>query len=239
MQGGCSRPEANCGPIATAELAAYFVIASNPRPYVVTFNEVCSPQYARLLELIAPLGYVGKFIVTNPQASQKCLQHGNALFILGAATNIRPIEVTFKSQVSGGDTRKLYCMSADTFFGIHVGCVTHLDPGGDTVTRKQNAEARSAANGYMPGYPKVIGGDLNLSPASSVVPWSGYREVDPSLLPTFSSDSPRVKIDWVQGDSEHHRSAVRLPRVCLPKDDDPGSDDPGSDHCTVSGDFYP
>ena len=76
---------------------------------------------------------------------------------------------------------------------------THLDHTRDPSDRVAQAEALNAL--LLPDeVPTVLAGDLNAAPGSApmrVLHKAGWHEADAAHLPTFPSDEPGRKIDWV------------------------------------------
>jgi endonuclease/exonuclease/phosphatase family metal-dependent hydrolase len=138
-----------------------------PQPYVVTLNEVCRGQYAKL---VADLHYAGHF---EPTVRDRCWDGSD----YGIAILVRTGAVTLAGSwplpaPAGGEPRRLACVRDR----LLVGCVTHLDTD-PANTPSQVAEVAARTASLSPVV--VVGGDFNATPDSAALrPMdAGFREV--------------------------------------------------------------
>ena len=199
--GGNPIDDGNCGGLESANYLISQVVNSSNRPWHITLNEVCSPQYLQLVIYLQNFGYTGLFTYTNPDASPKCGQHGNALFTLGSLGGSGTW--LFNSQAGESDQRKITCKSVSTYVGYRKVCVSHLTNGSTTVRDNQDVAAAERATNWAPSYPTIAGLDRNSN--SRPNHWAAsYKELDNTNngfgRGTFQSFAlTRGKVDWVWG----------------------------------------
>jgi endonuclease/exonuclease/phosphatase family metal-dependent hydrolase len=132
----------------------------DPRPYVVTLDEVCRGQYDKL---VADLRYAGHF---EPTVRDRCWDGSD----YGIAILVRTASAAFAGSwelpaPAGGEPRRLACVRATVSDRPLVACVTHLDTDpANTPSQVAAVAARTA------GFPAVVvGGDFNALPDSAAM----------------------------------------------------------------------
>jgi len=227
IQGGCSGT-GNCGGLAPATTANYLVALSNPKPLVLTFNEVCGSQYSELYNYLSAQGYQGRFQLTaggvNCGTNDGTGIHGNAIFQPGAV--VASSSYYYVNRPPTGDVRGLYCLTTSIFGLVRNSCVTHLD-NSSSYTSLQNGEAAWIMTAGIGSTPTKLGGDLNSqSPAS----WGAFNEVDAARAKTFNAKGTlNQKLDWFFGSKANHTGFGSPSRYCNAA---------LSDHCALGGIFY-
>ncbi len=203
--------------IGKASVAIYIALAANPRPWVVTLEEVCSETYVTVRDALVPQGYTPDRIITQTGVSN-CGSFGNAMFTLGS---VGP----FKS-LSLGVGRAIGCRVKGTYVGSMKFCVTH-----PLTSSQVNAAVmfyHSTAGGM--GYDhRLIGADLNKTPSELSVFYSYDRELDyrnpPQNTHNTQRFSPKWKIDYLFIDMPSWRTPSRICEATW------------SDHCYLYGNF--
>jgi len=216
----CSNTCRSQTPNDPADLVIYQVGTSNPRPWSVTLNEVCSPEYLKLLNALDSYGYSPVRTVTV-SVGGTCNQYGNAMFVLG-----NPILTKDEFPLSSStELRKLTCQRVE-LFGAYVFCVSHTAP---DQASAHSAQILYIMNGNYGARRRMFGGDLNLVPGDLPAGWyNGYSEVDPASRRTYTAISPLVKIDYAFLQRTAPASHYTGPPYCDPS---------FSDHCYLVGAF--
>lgn len=218
------------GGLVSANLVHYFVSTANPKPWVVTLQEVCSTQYTTLASQMGQLGYTARFATTrNFSSPASCSSYGNAMFLLGSSAPNGPIPSNVEElySTSGSEPRKYECQRMTGLLGLYTACNTHIDFQSNVVDL-QSEELHTLMNWFYPNDRRIVGGDFNqVSPP----PWeTDYRDVDPYGSRTYPvSPSPVARIDYVFGHQAHFPT---LRSVWGPY-----CDSFYSDHCYVAGSY--
>jgi len=119
------------GNLYTATITNFVVSVSSPRPWLVTLNEVCSPEYTTVRDELLTLGYTPDRYI-SVYVGGACRNYGTAMFTLGGNTTNASI---YNLTPYNGEPRALMCRLKSTYAGSVPMCVTHL------ITSGQNNEA--------------------------------------------------------------------------------------------------
>jgi endonuclease/exonuclease/phosphatase family metal-dependent hydrolase len=123
-----------------------------PQPLVVTLQEVCRGQYARL---VADLGYGGHF---EPTIRNRCWDGTDyGIAVLVRAGDVRYAGSWPLPSPAGGEPRTVTCVRTARL----VACSTHLDT--DPANTPAQVAEVARRTGAFPG-PVVVGGDFNATP---------------------------------------------------------------------------
>lgn len=231
----------NNGGDASAATTVYSVNITEPRPLVISTNEVCLGQYEYMHASFAPQGYEGyltnQYFGDDLGSVPDCEVFGTALFVLGGQSEtVRNHEFTQPTQIPGSTTRADYvCMRSAFSF---VGCATHLVsaglPGGSLFyTRRQSDEYFfDSENAYGSG---VIfrGGDFNLrtDDIGTNLWYDNNFEADgsfrgPGARPTLDSGCCKYDYFWGRNSNSFSDPPARITPVGP------------SDHHYYDGTFY-
>jgi hypothetical protein len=103
-----------CGSSEAVDTIGYLVTIANPRPIMITVNEMCAndnrpgwatPMY-RLTALLGPLGYTPRFAASDfsakCEANSPCChrEFGNAVFAVGSVSSTAAIDTYLPHQAS-------------------------------------------------------------------------------------------------------------------------------------------
>ena len=175
----------NNGSLAPAERVVATVIAANPRPLIVTMNEMCSSalpwlrgQWQRISDALAALGYDVLFAPTKHWVGSRCELFGNGLAVLGSAAG--PQLHTFSSQWPGSSERRnILCTRASTAAGPLTACVTHLVPKPEGPDQADEA-LRFVHAQTQDDEAHIVGGDFNLPPDHTALDrwYASHQEAD-------------------------------------------------------------
>lgn len=140
------------------------VTSSNPQPFVLTLNEMCRSDYARLTADLP--AYHGYFQTTLPRNCADGSDNGDVILV-------RTSSVTYLGswalpRPGGGEARMVTCLRSSVPGASRplVACVTHIDYHASNTAAQISAVAARAA-GYAPANAVVVGGDFNSTPTSS------------------------------------------------------------------------
>jgi hypothetical protein len=196
------------------------VYFANPRPWIITLNEVCSYDLNSLYLYLQSLGYTyDRYASLNIGGS--CGYYGTAMFTLGG----NPYAVSrFDLTPYNNEPRALMCREKSTYVGLVPMCVTHL------ITTTQNSEAYMYYRYSYSNSIRLIGGDFNSLPAGMTNWYYTGFEADTTNYPTFSTE-PGVGFDKKIDYSFIYTEAIRSGHT----ECDTWS---LSDHCYYFGDFY-
>lgn len=219
------------GNVAAANLVNYLTVVSNPRPWLVTTQEVCEPQYLTMRDYLDDYGYTAVRTITK-EVGGACGHYGNAMFLVGAQIGGK-YEYTYTNQASPpvAEVRKLTCQAMTTYLGAFVGCNTHLLPA-DSVARLQETEADNVVRFFYQSYRRWVGGDFNWDDEDypGVHDFYGdYWSNDPAERNTISASNPTKQYDFTWGAKNFFSSVRTAP--------DPLCNPTYSDHCWVSSRF--
>ncbi|MER6663023.1 endonuclease/exonuclease/phosphatase family protein [Amycolatopsis japonica] len=136
------------------------------KPSVVTLNEVCGSQYARLKQRLADDGYDSAAGPTGPTCKNGT-KYGNAIFVHNSVreyANYPLPKIEDKSE-----PRRMLCVKATEHKSI--ACATHLSKGMYKKERALQIEfaARKAAEFEAAGHRVIIGGDFNTEPRADII----------------------------------------------------------------------
>ncbi|MGB6059993.1 MAG: hypothetical protein WBF71_17185 [Microthrixaceae bacterium] len=239
MKGGCpdvgGNPvdDGNCGGLEAANHLINRVINASSRPWHITLNEVCTPQFTQMKAYLQTVGYSGVFTVTNP--STNCGEHGNAVFTLGVPAVAKSWNLP--SQTGEPDIRKITCLPMATLLGNRKVCVSHLTNGNSGNRYNQDLGAADKATNWNSSYPTIAGLDRN-STAQEYAWNASYKEIDNTGKGTSKSyETVRGKIDWVYGSFNGNAQNTAASVECALGG---MSIVPGrylSDHCLIKGKF--
>ncbi len=199
----------NRGSLAPANVVVDRVKAANPRPLVVSLNEVCSSrstpgQWERVVRELGPLGYSLTFAPSLTNVGSRCDRFGNGLAVAGSITSTSTL--TYQAQWLGSaERRNIVCAAASTPLGPLAACATHVVPKPEGPA--QVAEALSFVESQYGELARLVGGDFNLPPEHSGLDgWYGsYYEGDPRLAKQPTLDSG-LRGDYGWADASHFTS---------------------------------
>ncbi len=214
------------------DLVMFFVGSANPRPWLVTLNELCTPQWERIANrLVGEYGYFGVFVVTDPDPPDPCGVFGNAMFAAGSPTDAG-LAIYYNRQseddLGRNERRALLCERMEIFLGVFTGCVTHLTNDETDIAQAQARQGRRLEDQYGAGVGRYMGGDFNLRRPPEWFDF--YWEVDPLLRNTIPAHAPRTRIDHIFADRQHPQGNREAPN--------PFCDPNASDHCYTSGTYH-
>lgn len=235
-------------------VVAFLVLNANPRPVVVSLQEVCKSQFDEIQFRLANGGYgagSGRLIVTKTQglAAGCGGQYGNAVFALGTYSSEQLRTFTAQdnnpcSLAAGHECRKAICVRYTTaFIGAFVGCSTHLSPNRQTTAAQQALEFLPIVNGWYTTDRRMLGADFNQLPLEPELDgwYSAWQEADGNTAtdrslcsqlqncPTHDTGFSDEKIDFIWGRTNLF---IRLGATYTTRDRVEGS---GSDHWYFRG----
>lgn len=200
-----------------ASAVIFMVLTSNPKPWAITLQEVCSDTYLRIRDELMVHGYTPDRIITHTGIAN-CGSYGNAMFTIGTVGE-------YRSEVLG-DGRAIGCRVKGTYVGYFKFCVTH------TLGSRQVSAAADfyykSTDGMMHDH-RLLGADLNEIPGELPYFYAFSRELDyrspPANTHNTQRSTPKWKIDYLFIDPP----SWRIPnRVCQAA---------WSDHCYLYGTF--
>jgi endonuclease/exonuclease/phosphatase family metal-dependent hydrolase len=217
------------GSTTPADIIYFFVAGQNPRPWLVSLNEVCfnSSQLQRLRGFLDDLGYHDNTYAARQPGVAGCggAAFGNVVFALGNRVSASTYQ--FPSQDSSAEKRGVVCNINSGFLGNWQACSTHLD----NDSGKQFQQVNELFNVMALGgnMLSIVGGDFNMTPGSSQLnQWrSAYDEID-EVSPFSNTTDSHGKIDYIWARDVGNMSSPYAP-VTDPID--------GSDHHIYSGRF--
>ncbi len=165
------------------------VTSSSPQPFVLTLNEMCRSDYAKLTSDLP--AYHGYFQTTLPGNCADGSDNGDV--VLARTTGISYLGSWALPRPGGGEARRVTCLQASVPGASRplVACVTHIDyHSANTATQVAAVAAR--AGGYAPANAVVVGGDFNSIPTSS------------AMSAMYSPSYPNGHGSFVEADSANH-----------------------------------
>jgi hypothetical protein len=187
----CHSGYAGCYTGAEPVMAKAVSVIGSTRPQVLSVNESCSGDVARLQAAMGASRAVFVAAYTRAGTPVTCTngqQYGNILIVVDALAGTAPISGRYTAQDSGNEMRAWACLPA----GALSACTTHLSSKSGSVALAQCKELLGRAVG-LPG-PTVVSGDMNLryqgSPnVQDCNPAGFYRKGDGGLQHVFASTS--------------------------------------------------
>lgn len=187
----CHSGIAGCYTGAEPVMAKAVSVIGSTKPQVLSVNEACSGDVARLQAAMGPSQAVFVAAQTRAGAPVTCTngqQYGNIVIVVSALAGTTPATGRYTAQDSGNEMRVWACLPAG---GISA-CTTHLSAKTGSVALAQCKELLGRAAG-LPG-PTVVAGDMNLryqgSPnVQDCNPAGFYRKGDGDLQHVFASTS--------------------------------------------------
>lgn len=187
----CHSGYAGCYTGAEPVMAKAVAVITANKPQVLSVNEACSGDVARLQSAMGDSRAVFVNAQTRDGGSVTCTngqQYGNILIVVSALAGTTPSTGRYTAQDSGNEMRVWACLPAG---GISA-CTTHLSSKSGSVALSQCKELLNRAVG-LPG-PTVVSGDMNLryqgSPnVQDCNPAGFYRKGDGALQHVFASTS--------------------------------------------------
>lgn len=187
----------------------YLVGNANPRPWVISLNEVCLENvYNAIQPQMNSWGYTGWFNPTIPTFGlQGCSQFGNAVFTLGGYLSV--YRLTYSSDIQNpsaafGEKRNAVCLKSTSFVGDYAGCSTHLD------VNVNYAEPQADQFGYLSAVnygslQRFLGGDFNLSPWDTHIQnfYNGFNEADGCAQGCITTTVDFYKFDYTWAKREN------------------------------------
>lgn len=216
------------GNLTSSDRLLWWVSISNPKPIIITANEVCSPQYTHMQSSLEQQGYTAYRNITV-SVGGSCGQYGNAMFMLGTRVTdssiVQPYYEKFYDQ-QAGEVRAYRCQRVIYNSTYFTGCVTHLTPNSSSVASAQAQESHNVENFMYGGDRRFMGGDFN---QQSPPLWYGdCWEVDPGYHDTWPASAPSAKYDYVFGGGGIFAPGAAGAAYC---------DAAVSDHCYLAGAF--
>ncbi len=187
----CHSGHAGCYAGAEPVMAKAVSVIDSVNPQVVSVNEACSGDVARLKAAVGASQAVFVPAQTRDGGVVTCTngqQYGNIVIVVDGLAGGPPSTGRYVAQDSGNEMRVWACLPAG---GISA-CTTHLSAKSGTVALAQCKELLGRAVG-LPG-PTVVSGDMNLryqgSPnVQDCNPAGFYRKGDGDLQHVFASNS--------------------------------------------------
>lgn len=187
----CHSGVAGCYSGAEPVMAKAVSVIGSTKPQVLSVNEACSGDVARLQTAMGASRAVFVAAQRPDGTAVTCVngqQYGNILIVVAALAGTTPATGRFTNQDSGSEKRVWACLPAG---GVSA-CTTHLSAQSGTVALAQCKELLTRAVG-LPG-PTVVSGDMNLryqgSPnVQDCNPSGFYRKGDGSVQHVFASTS--------------------------------------------------
>lgn len=161
--------------------------SSGARPAVVSLNEVCRPQFARLLARLDEYAMAGRFVTAELSAKNcKYKPYGNAILVArrywteqkAIVEPLPPIHAGYEEGSWQGEQRNLACVRA-RFTLVTLVCTTHIDYKSRDVIRKQIARVARVLRAN--DEPVVLMGDFNAEPQAPAL--------DPIYAPVYGGNS--------------------------------------------------
>jgi hypothetical protein len=187
----CHSGVASCYSGAEPVMAKAVSVIGSTRPQVLSVNEACSGDVARLQTAMGASRAV--FVAAQrrdgtPVTCSNGQQFGNILIVVSALAGSSPITGRYATQDTGNEMRVWACLPAG---GISA-CTTHLSASSGTVALAQCKDLLGRAVGLA--RPTVVSGDMNLryqgSPnVQDCNPSGFYRKGDGSVQHVFASNN--------------------------------------------------
>jgi hypothetical protein len=187
----CHSGVASCYTGAEPVMAKAVSVISGAKPQVLSVNEACSGDVARLQAAMGPSQAVFVAAQTRAGGVVTCTngqQYGNILIVVSSLAGGPAITGRYTAQDSGNEMRVWACLPAGTLSA----CTTHLSASSGSVALAQCKELLTRATG-LPG-PTVVSGDMNLhyqgNPnVQDCNPTNFYRKGDGDVQHVFASTS--------------------------------------------------
>lgn len=206
----CHSGIAGCYAGAEPVMAKAESVISSVRPQVLSVNEACSGDVARLRAAMG--GAVATFVAAQhrdgtPVTCTNGQQYGNIVMVATALAGGPAATGRYTAQDDSNEMRVWACLPA----GALSACTTHLSARSGTVALAQCQELMSRAAGYAAVAPAVVAGDLNLryhgSPDAQSCNRTGfYRKGDGDVQHVFATTNlafvSGTKID-MSGTTDH------------------------------------
>jgi hypothetical protein len=187
----CHSGYAGCYTGAEPVMAKAVSVIGSTKPQVLSVNEACSGDVARLQAAMGASQAV--FVAAQhrdgtPVTCTNGQQYGNIVIVVSALAGGSPATGRYTVQDSGNEMRVWACLPA----GALSACTTHLSASSGSVALAQCQELLGRAVG-LPG-PTVVSGDMNLryqgSPnVQDCNPAGFYRKGDGDVQHVFASTS--------------------------------------------------
>jgi hypothetical protein len=185
----CHSGHAGCYTGAEPVMAKAVAVIGSTRPQVLSVNEACSGDVARLQAAMGASRAVFVAAQTRDGAPVTCVngqQYGNIVIVVSALAGTAPSTGRYVNQDSSNEMRVWACLPA----GFLSACTTHLSARSGSTALAQCKELMARAVG-LPG-PTVVSGDMNLryqgSPnVQNCNPAGFYRKGDGDLQHVFAS----------------------------------------------------
>lgn len=206
----CHSGVAGCYTGAEPVLAKAAAVISSTRPQVLSVNEACEGDVARLQAAMGDS--VAVFVAAQrrdgtPVTCTNGQRYGNILLVVSAVAGGPPASGRYATQDDGNEMRVWACLPA----GALSACTTHLSARSGTVALAQCQDLMARAAGYAASGPAVVAGDLNLryqgSPDAQSCNRTGfYRKGDGDVQHVFATTNlafvSGTKIDMA-GTTDH------------------------------------
>ena len=180
------------------------------RPAIVTLNEVCAGQFARLKALLKSGGWAMDGAFRAQRQDDRCRGgsgFGDAVFTAAGISGRKVLPLPN----SGGETRAILCVWTKAGGGGVLACVLHTVTDNPLKSR-QVAAAAKAANSAAARGAVILGGDFNTTPSGMgalLDPGKGGRFVD---VDPQRADTRGNKIDYVLFSRAHFANPAGGPQ---------------------------
>ncbi|OLF17966.1 endonuclease/exonuclease/phosphatase family protein [Actinophytocola xanthii] len=176
-----------------AVMAKAVSVISSVRPQVLSVNESCSGDVARLREAMGPARAVFVAAQRRDGTPVRCVngqEYGNIVMVAESLAGTAPATGRYAAQDSGNEMRVWACLPA----GALSACTTHLSASSGSTALAQCRELLARAVTYAASAPVLVAGDMNLryqgSPnVQSCNPAGFYRKGDGSVQHVFASSN--------------------------------------------------
>jgi hypothetical protein len=214
-------------PNQKADLVIFLVTVSDPRPWVVTLQEVCSAPYEKIRDALIPLGYTPDRVI-GPTSYPNCNRHGSAMFTLGSAGTYRCRDLAQGGACNPSiENRRAGCRVKGTYIGLLKVCVSHPLY---SIERERTAGFYYDSSNGMNHDQRLLGADMNETPSGLPYLYAFNQELDYRDPPatTFNAQypPPQKKIDYLFFSVPSWRVPDRLCSAAA------------SDHCYFFGSFH-
>jgi endonuclease/exonuclease/phosphatase family metal-dependent hydrolase len=187
----CHSGVASCYAGAEPVMAKAVSVIGTTKPQVLSVNEACSGDVARLQAAMGTSQAVFVAAQTRAGGLVTCTngqQYGNILIVVSSLAGGPAVTGRYTAQDSGNEMRVWACLPA----GGLSACTTHLSASSGSVALAQCKELLARATG-LPG-PTVVSGDMNLryqgNPnVQDCNPANFYRKGDGDVQHVFASNS--------------------------------------------------
>lgn len=194
----CSNVCTGNGDLRAADLLAFRVGLSSPKPLAITVQEICKAQWLELVSLLLPVGYQAAMYVSHTTSSN-CIEHGNAIFWLGGCASggcVFPFSYAAAHQNSEADLRGGVCGKGG--FPSLLACSTHVTNLSHSTDQAEDFRVILAFDN-LTGIRSFGAGDFNRTRSQISTQWyvDNYESDEVLNRTTLRSPSDPRKIDFI------------------------------------------